>query len=175
MKKLIWAIALIIVLIIGTSNATMLAKNQGVALKEVTFQNHYQFDHNFQFFCTQCRQYTDVSEMDIAEANAMMSATRDLALISCSHCGKVYYMPQDQTLTGDPEDSWLECIPYTGIGAVEPLGGGLELPPGSGQIYYSAGGSGPGYGSDGLLRSDYELTYGYDPVVMWQHMSAVMS
>jgi hypothetical protein len=68
------------------------------------------------------------------------------------------------------DDDWIACLPYTGMGVVEPMGGGIEMPPGSGHIMYS-GGNGPL--GEGLERAEYMAYYGWDPVVMGQHMGII--
>ena len=166
MRKELVILVIIAMALVGMAGATMMTGTMSVSSSKVTFANNIRFDHEFRFFCTECMQYTNISDTDIAMANALISKTGGLPLISCSHCGKVYVLPE-QTLRAGENDDWIECIPLGGMAAVEPLGR-LEIPTGSGLFKYSTGGLGPV--QDGYDRPEYMAITGWDPVVLLKLM-----
>ena len=137
----------------------------------------------FGFTCIKCTQDTDVTDHDVRLA-VLEESQVGAALVSCSHCGKVYTLPS-QIPTGDfnaleqwviqavANPDWLLCLPLGGMVAIEPAGAGNESPTGSGLIYYT-----PGSGitdsdhPDGFLRYEYMAFTGWDPVILWSLMKS---
>jgi hypothetical protein len=156
-------LGLIILMMVSISSATLLTSGT-VATKAVTFGSGIRFSHDFQVYDRISGKYFNITDQDIMEANAWVDETGGLPLISSPYSGKAYYLPQEFTVSED----YLECIPLTGMVAIEPSGY-VELPSNSGNKFWSTA-YGPAAGVDGMDEYTYMYNEGWNPAILWQLM-----
>ncbi len=77
-------------------------------------------------------------------------------VFGCCHCGKVH----GSYKVSSKKKSWLECLPFKGIG--DKLPAGVNKDSATGQMFFA-----DPDGSGNKLRADYAKKYGWDPLVMY--------
>ena len=122
---------------------------------------------DFQVYDRISKRWFNVTDDDLTNANAWVDETGGVPLISSPYSGKAYAI--QIAITAD--EDYLECIPLTGMVAIEPLGY-VELPSGTGNRFWSTA-YGPSAGADGLDEYAYMYVYGWNPEILWQNMGEI--
>lgn len=185
MRKLLFGFLLLLV-IINLSSATSLTFGPGIRGISHDFQV---YDHtsgtyltvadktgiqatmsnepvvDFQVYDRISEKWFNVTDDDLMQANAWVDETGGIPLISSPYSGKAYGLQLTVT-AGD--DDYLDCIPLTGMVAIEPSGY-VELPSGSGNKFWSTA-YGPNAGDDGMDEHTYMYNNGWNPAKLWHLM-----
>jgi hypothetical protein len=77
-------------------------------------------------------------------------------IYACCHCGKVY----GNFKKSQKKRSWLECLPFEGVGSKTPAG--VIVDAGTGETLFA-----DPNGKGNKTRAEYAKIYGWDPLVLY--------